>query len=274
MDFTKVKEAADYIISKIRIRPKIAMVIGTGLGNFSTKLTDAVEIMYSDIPHFPESKREGYEGKIVFGKLGEKYVLLLCTRVHCFEGFSMQETAFPMWVLKELDVKTVIITNAAGAINEEYSLGNLVAIVDHIKLCGESPLNGICSTDHAKGQFDMTSVYDQELVENLKEVAYGMGMTVEDGVYAYMGGPQFETPAEIRALSVMGADLVGMSTVPEAIVAHYTGMKVLAVSCITNYAAGINGSEVISKEEAKEIGKTVSDKFESLMDNLIKRIDD
>lgn len=272
MDFEKVKEAAAYIIAKIHVKPRIAMVLGTGLGGFAEKISDSVEIPYSQIPHFPVNTESRREGKLVFGKLGEKYVLALCGKLHYCEGFSMQEVAFPIWVMRELDVHTIILTNAAGAINEEYNVGDLVAIIDHIKLCPDSPLRGIGDNEYGHRRHDMSKVYDAQLTEHLKEVAYGMGVRVEDGVYAYMGGPQFETPAEIRALNVMGADLVGMSTVPEAIVANHTGMKVLAISCVTNYAAGVNGNELISHEETKEIGEMISEKFESVMDGVIDRI--
>ena len=272
MDFEKVKEAAAYIIAKIHVRPRIAIVLGTGLSGFAEKISDAVEIPYSEIPHFPVGTVSGHEGCLVFGKLGEKYVLALKGRVHYYEGFSMEEVAFPIWVMRELDVKTVILTNAAGAINEDFSVGDLVAIVDHIKLCPDSPLRGIGDNEYGHRFHDMSKIYDDGLTEHLKEVAYGMGMSVEEGVYAFMGGPQFETPAEIRALNVMGADLVGMSTVPEAIVAHHTGMKVLAVSCVTNFAAGVGESQCISHEESKEIGEMISEKFENLMDEIIGRI--
>ena len=272
MNFENVKEAAAYIISQIHIRPQVAVVLGTGLGGFAGKIADPVEISYSEIPHFPVSGVSGHEGKLVFGKLADRYVVVFSGRVHYYEGFSMEEVAFPVWVLKELGSSVLILTNAAGAINENYSVGDLVAVVDHIKLCADSPLRGIGDNIYGNRFHDMTRVYDPVMTENLKEVAYGMGITIEDGVYAYMGGPQFETPAEIRALSVMGADLVGMSTVPEAIVANHVGIKVLAISCITNYAAGVNGNEFISHEDSKEIGEMISDKFEALMDRLIERI--
>lgn len=272
MDFEKVKEAAAYIIARIHIKPRIALVLGTGLGGFSEKISAPVEIPYSEIPHFPVGTVSGHEGKLVFGKIGEKYVLALSGRVHYYEGFSMQEVAFPMWVMRELEVRTVILTNAAGAINENYGVGDLIAIVDHIKLCPDSPLRGVGDNEYGHRFHDMSNIYDPQLTEHLKEIAYGMGVPVEEGVYAYMGGPQFETPAEIRALNVMGADLVGMSTVPEAIVAHHTGMKVLAISCVTNYAAGVNGNECISHEETKKIGEMISEKFESIMDGIIGRI--
>lgn len=272
MDFELVKEASAYIMSKIRVIPRIAIVLGTGLGAFSEKLEDAVEIPYTEIPGFKQSSVSGHSGKVVMGKLAEKYVVALSGRCHYYEGYSLEEVTFPIWVLKEMGVSTLILTNAAGAINENYSIGDLVAVVDHIKLCLDSPLRGIGDNEYGQRFHDMSRVYDAVLTENLKEVAYGMGITVEDGVYAYMGGPQFETPAEIRALNLMGADLVGMSTVPEAIVANHIGMKILAVSCVTNYAAGVNGNEHISHEETKEIGEIIKDKFESLMDGLIGRI--
>lgn len=272
MDFEKVKEASAFIMSKIRVIPRIAIVLGTGLGAFSEKLSDSVEIPYSDIPGFKQSSVSGHSGKLVMGKLADKYVVALSGRTHYYEGYSLEEVTFPVWVLREMGVSTLILTNAAGAVNENYSVGDLVAVVDHIKLCLDSPLRGIGDNEYGSRFHDMSKIYDPVLTENLKEVAYGMGITVEDGVYAFMGGPQFETPAEIRALSVIGADLVGMSTVPEAIVANHVGLKVIAVSCVTNYAAGVNGNEHISHEEAKEIGEVIRDKFESLMDGLIGRI--
>lgn len=272
MNFDLVKEASAYIMSKIRVIPRIAVVLGTGLGAFSEKLCDPVEISYEEIPGFKPASVSGHSGKLVMGKLDDKYVVALSGRCHYYEGYSLEEVTFPIWVLKEMGVSVLILTNAAGAVNENYSVGDLVAIVDHIKLCLDSPLRGIGDNEYGKRFHDMSKVYDLVLTENLKEVAYGMGLSVEDGVYAFMGGPQFETPAEIRALSLMGVDLVGMSTVPEAIVANHIGLKVLAVSCVTNYAAGVNGNEHISHEETKEIGEVIKDKFESLMDGLIGRI--
>ena len=272
MDFQKVKEAADFIIGKIHIKPRIAVVLGSGFKNFAEKIKDPIVIPYSEIPHFPVCSADGHKGELLFGKIEEKYVLVLNGRVHYYEGFSMEMTAYYVWVLRELEVQTLILTNAAGAMNDSYGIGDLVAIVDHIKLCPDSPLRGITEDKYGTCFNDMSKVYDAGLLEHLKEIAYGMGMPMEDGVYAYMGGPQYETPAEIRALSVMGADLVGMSTVPEVIVAHHTGMKVLAVSCVTNYAAGINEGESISHEEVKRMGESVSEKFQSLMEGLIGRI--
>lgn len=272
MNYEHIKEAADYIISKIHIRPQIALAVGIGLEKFSEVIPEPVEIMYSEIPHFPFLNSDERTGKIVFGKLGGKYVIVMCGRIHLGDGFSMQDICFPVWVLKKLGTSVMILTNSAGAINESYGIGDLVAVVDHIKLCAESPLTGIDKSIYKDGLLDMSRVYDDTLIESLKEVAYGMGLSVEEGVYAFMSGPQFETPAEVRALNVMGADIVGMSAVPEAIAASHAGIKVLAVSCITNYAAGVNGNEIISHDETKEIGEMIRAKLEALMDGLIARI--
>lgn len=271
MDTEQVKATAAFLMSKVRVVPKIAVILGTGLGDFAEHIEERIEIPYCNIPNFPLSTVKGHRGRFVFGKIGDRYIAVLQGRVHYYEGYSMQEITFPVWVLRAMGVENIVITNAAGAINENYEPGDLVAVVDHIKLGIDSPLRGIGDNEFGNRFHDMTHVYSEELTETAKEVAYGMGMTLDEGVYAFMGGPQFETPAEIRMLSVLGADLVGMSTVPEAIVAAHTGMKVLAVSCVTNYAAGITDNP-ITHDEVQEIGASIKEKFEYLMDGIIERI--
>lgn len=271
MDIEQVKQTAAFLMSKVRVVPKIAIILGTGLGEFAQHIEDRIEIPYCDIPCFPLSTVKGHKGRFVFGKIGERYVAVMQGRVHCYEGYTMQEATFPVWVLRAMGVENLVITNAAGAINENYEPGDLVAVVDHIKMCLESPLTGVGDNEFGSRFHDMSHIYSEELTEIAKEVAYGMGMTLEEGVYAFMGGPQFETPAEIRMLSLFGADLVGMSTVPEAIVAAHTGMRVLALSCVTNYAAGI-GENIISHDEVQEIGDSIKEKFEYLMEGIIERI--
>ncbi len=271
MEIQSVKETAAFLMSKIKVIPKLAIVLGTGLGEFAGRLEERVEIPYCNIPNFPVSTVDGHIGRFIFGKLEGKYVIALQGRVHYYEGYSMQEITFPIWVLREMGVENLILTNAAGAVNENYEPGDLVLVVDHIKMCADSPLRGIGDNEYGGRFHDMSKAYSEELAETVKEVAYGMGIPLEEGVYAYMGGPQFETPAEIRMLSLFGVDLVGMSTVPEVIVATHVGMKVLAISCVTNYAAGL-AQKNITHDEVKEIGEAIKDKFELLMSGVIERI--
>ncbi len=271
MNLEQVRETAAFLMSRVHIVPQIAIILGTGLGSFAENMEERVEIPYCNIPNFPISTVEGHKGKFVFGKIEGRYIAVMQGRVHCYEGYSMQETAFPVWVLRAMGAESIIVTNAAGAINEEYEPGDLVVIRDHIKLCLESPLMGIGDNEFGKRFHDMTGIYSPELREEVREAAYGMGIPIEEGVYAFMGGPQFETPAEIRMLKLLGADLVGMSTVPETIVAAHVGMRVLAISCVTNYAAGLSDKK-ISHEEVEEIGEIVREKFELLMKGIISRI--
>ncbi len=271
MDINQVKETAAFLMSKIHVVPKIALVLGTGLGDFAERLEDRIEIPYCNIPSFPVSTVKGHKGRFVFGKIADKYVAIMQGRVHYYEGYSMQEVTFPVWVLRAMGVENIIVTNAAGAINESYEPGDLVLLSDHIKLCAESPLRGVGDNEFGERFHDMTKVYSNDLAEIAKDVAYGMEIPLEEGVYAFMAGPQFETPAEVRMLASLGADLVGMSTVPETIVAAHTGMKVLAISCITNYAAGVSLG-TISHEDVQRMGEMVKEKFEFLMKGLIERI--
>ena len=271
MNTEQIKETAAFLMSKIRIVPKLAIILGTGLSEFASLLEDRIEIPYCNIPGFPQSTVTGHPGRFVFGKLDDKYIAVMQGRVHCYEGYTMREITFPIWVLKAMGVETLIVTNAAGAIKRDYEPGDLVIITDHIKMCLESPLTGIGDNEFGNRFHDMTRAYSKELIEVAKEVAYGKGISLEEGVYAFMGGPQFETPAEIKMLELMGADLVGMSTVPEVITATHLGMKVLAMSCVTNYAAGISDTP-ISHEDVKQIGEEIRERFEYIMDGIIGRI--
>ncbi len=271
MNTEQIKETAAFLMSKIRVVPKLAVILGTGLSEFANLLEDRIEIPYCNIPGFPQSTVTGHPGRFVFGKLNDKYIAVMQGRVHCYEGYTMREITFPIWVLKAMGVETLIVTNAAGAIKRDYEPGDLVIITDHIKMCLESPLMGIGDNEFGNRFHDMTHAYSKELIEVAKEVAYGKGISIEEGVYAFMGGPQFETPAEIKMLELMGADLVGMSTVPEVITATHLGMRVLAMSCVTNYAAGIS-DKPISHEDVKQIGEEIRERFEYLMSGIISRI--
>lgn len=273
MKIEQIQEAAQYILSKIRVRPTIAVVLGSGLGSFAEEMTDTVEVPFSEIPGFPVSTVEGHKGCFVFGKLNEKYVLVMRGRVHFYEGYTMQQLAMPVAVMKLMGVQTLLLTNAGGAINEEYEPGDLVVLVDHIKLSLDSPLRGANLEELGGPRFpDMTQIYDKELIELAKEISYGVDIPIHEGVYAFMGGPQYETPAEIRMLSLMGADVVGMSTVPEVIMAAECGMRVLALSFVTNYAAGIEEDKPIMHENVIEAGNLLKDKLAWLLEGIIDRI--
>lgn len=271
MDITMIQEAVNYIMEKIRITPKIAIILGSGLGDLTEQVEAPIEIPYGDIPHFPISTVPGHKGKLVFGKLQGKYVLLMAGRFHFYEGYSMQEIAFPVAVISQLQCSTLIVTNAAGGINTMFEPGDLMLISDHIKLCAENPLRGAHIPELGNRFTDMSYAYNPKLREIAKEISYGMGLNLHEGVYGYMTGPCFETPAEIKALGILGADAVGMSTVPEVIMAINCGMDVLGISCISNMAAGILDQK-LSHQEVLEAGIAVKESFTTLINNIITRI--
>ena len=235
----KIKEAAEYIKREIGQIHKTAIVLGSGLGFLADSLENKKEIPYCDIPHFPISKAPMHKGTLEAGILFKTPVILICGRFHYYEGYSMQEVTFYVRVLKWLGVENIILTNAVGAINESFKVGDMMIIKDHIKFFDETPLRGD-NLDLFGPRFnDMSDAYTKELRDLAREVAKKEGIDIKEGVYAFMPGPCYETPAEIRMLKILGADVVGMSTVPEVICASHSGMKVLAVSCCTNMAAGI-----------------------------------
>lgn len=248
------RKSAEYIKSIIKSKPKIGIILGTGLGEVADAVECEVEIPYKEIPNFPASTVSGHAGKMVIGKLSGKDVIVMQGRVHFYEGYTMKELSIPVQTMKALGVETIIVTNASGGINYDYSPGEIVLISDHIKFDLDSPLRGENPAELGDRFFDMCDAYSKDLREMAKEV----DSSLKEGVYAYMGGPQFETPAEIRMLRVLGADLVGMSTVPEVITANHCGIKVLGLSCVTNMAAGMEDGglnhEVIDK--AEKDGKT------------------
>lgn len=235
------KDAAEYIKSKIKTIPKTAVVLGTGIGEIAENLSDKTIVPYGEIPNFPNTDGTWHKCRAVAGKLGDTDVIFMQGRLHYYEGFSMNEVVFPVRMLKSLGVENLILTNASGAVNEKFLPGDIVLIDDHIKLGMDSPLRG--RNDESLGDrfFDMCSAYDAELKEAAAMAAKKTGINMHRGVYAYMTGPQFETPAEIRMLKIIGADLVGMSTVPEVIAGVHCGMRILGLSGVTNMAAGIEG---------------------------------
>lgn len=272
LPYNKVKACAKDILSKIKVIPTVAIILGSGLNSYHEKLVDTIEIPYNEIPDFPQATAIGHQSKLVFGKLKNKYVIMMCGRFHCYEGYSMEQAAFPTYVFKEMGVKTLIVTNASGCINTEFEAGDLMIINDHIKLVMESPLRGENFEELGPRFNDMTYAYTPRLIELAKEVAYGVGLTLREGVYAYMAGPSYETPAEIKALSVLGADAVGMSTVAEVIAASHCGLNVLGISLLTNMAAGIL-NKPLTYEEVMQAGKDGAGNFAKLVDSVIERLE-
>ncbi len=257
------KKAAEYIRGRIKLAPKIAIILGTGLGGVADLIENADCIDYADIPDFPVSTVIGHEGKFKVGTISGVPVIAMCGRFHYYEGYTMQQLALPIQTLCELSVKTIIVTNASGAINEEFAPSDIIAIKDHIKFSAESPVRGENNAELGDRFFDMTDAYAKDLRKMITE-----RYNLKEGVYAFMSGPQFETPAEIKMLKIMGADLVGMSTVPEVITAVHCGVKVLGLSCVTNMAAGLkNGG--LNREVIDNAEKTGLEKMKSIIKEAV-----
>ena len=238
-EFAWAETAARFIRKKTKLRPKIALVLGSGLGAFAEEFAAAVRIPYAKIPHFPQSTAIGHAGQLVLGRVDGVDVAGMQGRVHLYEGYSAKEVAFPVRVFARMGIKAVILTNAAGGIRGEFTQGRLVAITDHINLQGSNPLIGANEEKFGPRFPDMTMAYDREFRTLALVRAEHLGIDLGEGVYAALAGPSYETPAEIRFLKAVGADLVGMSTVPEVLAARHSGIRVLAISCVTNAAAGI-----------------------------------
>jgi len=270
-EFARAERAARYVLARAKRRPKIALVLGSGLGSFADEFARAVRIPYRKIPHFPRSTTIGHTGQLVLGDVGSIAVAAMQGRVHYYEGYPIKDVAFPVRVLARMGVRAIVLTNAAGGINLDYKQGALVVLRDHINLQGTSPLIGPNEPRFGTRFPDMTGAYWKPYRRAAVEEAQRLGIDVFEGVYAAVPGPNYETPAEIRALRVLGADLVGMSTVPEVIVARQMGLRVLGISCVTNMAAGITEGPVVH-EEVLETGVRVKDQFVALLRALIPRI--
>jgi purine-nucleoside phosphorylase len=269
--FTAADSAAQLILSRTSLRPKIGLVLGSGLGAFADSLTDAARVPYAEIPSFPQSTAIGHAGRMVVGNAGSVAVAAMQGRVHLYEGYSAREITFPIRVFARMGIRAVILTNAAGGMNLSYSQGALVLIRDHINLQGTNPLIGH-NDDRFGPRFpDMTRAYDPQYRAIAKEEARNLNLILEEGIYAALPGPSYETPAEIDYLRRIGADLVGMSTVAEVIAARHMGLKVLAISCVTNMAAGIL-DQPLSHSEVMETGERVKSTFEALLRAVLPRI--
>jgi len=276
--FEQVTEASAFLHSRLgALKPNIGIVLGSGLGAVADSVQSPVLTSYGEIPHFPQSTVEGHSGRIVAGMLGGVPVVVMQGRVHYYEGYTPQQVTFPMRVLGALGLRTVVLTNAAGGIAEGYNIGQLVALADHINLMGFNPLVGPNEPRFAVTPgaglrfFDMTEAYSKSLRALAKAAAEAEGFGLAEGIYLAVSGPSFETPAEIRAFRSLGATLVGMSTVPETIVARHMGVEVLGISCVTNLAAGL-GATQLSHEELFEAGKAVEHRLARLFERLLPMI--
>jgi len=269
--FARVERAAKFLSRFFPTRPRIGVVLGSGLGGFAESLDRPAKVPYRRIPGFPVSTVEGHSGQLVAGRSSGVPVAVLAGRLHFYEGYSMDEVTFPIRVLARLGVRVLILTNAAGGIRKDYRQGALVLIRDHINFQGTNPLIGHNDPRLGERFTDMTHAYSARLRAIAREEAKRLGFSLEEDVYAAVTGPSFETPAEIRALRSLGADLVGMSTVPEVIVARQVGLEVLGISCVTNLAAGIL-DQPITHEEVLETGHRVRDQLSALLHAVIPRI--
>ncbi len=269
--YERAEHAARTIRARMSVEPRIAIVLGSGLGGFADDFDDAVRIPYEEIPGFPRSTVEGHEGRLIAGKVESVPVLAMQGRVHYYEGYALEEVTFPVRTFKLLGIKTLVLTNAAGGINVGLTQGALMVISDHLNLLGDNPLRGPNDERFGPRFPDMSVVYSPALQELVVEEAKSIGVEVRRGIYGGLSGPSYETPAEIHLLRTLGVDAVGMSTVPEAIVARHMDMEVLGISCITNMAAGIS-DEPIDHAEVMATGDRVRGTFTQLLRKVVSAI--
>ncbi len=267
----KIKNAADFIIQKSKYKPEIGLILGSGLGSLADSIENPEFYPYEELPHFPVSTVEGHAGRLVIGMLNGKCVVAMQGRFHYYEGYHFNEVTFPVRVMKLLGVETLIVTNACGAVNENFKAGDLMIITDQINFSGDNPLIGRNLDEFGPRFPDMSNAFTPELVAKAEEIAKDLNIEIQKGVYMMFSGPTYETPAEVRMARIVGADAVGMSTVPEVIVAAHSGMKVLGISCLTNMAAGIL-DQPLNHEEVMETSAKVKDTFTRLMNKIIEQI--
>ena len=268
---TKFNETVDYIKGKVNEIPKIAIILGSGLGSLADDITEKVVISYKDIPNFPVSTVSGHKGELIFGKLEGVPIIAMNGRFHYYEGYDLKVVTYPIRVFSLLGVKTLVLTNAAGGINTNFKKGDLMIINDQLSFFAESALRGANMDEFGPRFIDMSTTYDKDYINTLKDIMLNLTGDYHEGVYAYMKGPTYETPAEIRALRTLGADAVGMSTVPEAVVAHHSGIKCAGITCITNMAAGVT-NEILTHEDVKDTALKVEQNFKKVIKEFVKRI--
>ncbi len=272
-DFARYQRAADAIKQKISINPEVAVILGSSLGEIADRMVNSLSVDYRDIPGFLLSTNPSHAGKLIFGQLGHRPTVIMSGRFHYYEGYSYTELALPVRVLSLLGVKTLIVTNAAGGVNLDYSVGDIMVISDHIKLEGASPMTGPNASEFGDRFFDVSKLYSPRLRQLAFETASAMSppLKLQEGVYYYCPGPQFETPAEIRAIRTLGGDAVGMSTVTETLTAGHAGIEVLGFSLITNMAAGVL-DQPLSDEEVGVVARASADKLGALIEGVIERM--
>ena len=267
MDLKSIEAAVSYVQAKLPEVPRVGFVLGSGLGTFADILSDRIVVPYMDIPNFPIPKVQGHAGRLVYGKVGNTSVVVLQGRVHLYEGWSLEQVVFGVRVVAKLGVTWVVLTNAAGGVNPEYNPGDVMIISDHLNMLGANPLVGSNEDSIGERFPDMSSVYDSNGQNILEGIAEKEGLVVRRGVYAAMLGPSYETPAEIKMLQTLGADVVGMSTVPEAIALRHMGVNVAGISLITNKAAGISQS-MLSHEEVQKTASQTASKFVGMLQKI------
>ena len=270
--YLQYQESAAALREKLNgFEPKVLLVLGSGLGALGDEVEDPIVVPYEEVPHMKHSTAPDHKGRFVFGRLSGQNVAVMQGRLHAYEGWSFADASYPVRVLRLLGTETLIVTNAAGAVNTAYDVGDIMLITDHIKFFAMSPLTGPNVEEFGPRFPDMTHVYTPALQDVARKAARDLEIRLQEGVYMYFPGPQYETPAEIRAARLLGADAVGMSTVPEVIVANHCGMQVMGISCITNMAAGVLDQR-LTEEEVLETGARVSEEFEALMTRIVEKL--
>lgn len=265
-----IEKITEFLKGKGMLEPKIGLILGSGLGNLADEIADKIELPYEEIPGFPVSTVQGHSGSLVYGSLSDKKVIALKGRFHYYEGYTLEEVTLPVRVFHQLGVKELIVTNAAGAINEKFNVGDLVAIKDHINLAGANPLIGPNKDNFGPRFLDMTNAYSKKNRKVLKQIADSNNLELKEGTYVWFSGPSYETPAEISFSRLIGGDCVGMSTVPEVIVARHCGIEVTGISCISNMAAGLQRN--LNHEEVVKITNKINEKFSLLIKELVKSL--
>lgn len=268
----KIEEAAQYLRSKIALAPEVGIVLGSGLGIYVDQIEERITIPYQDIPHFHRTTVEGHDGRLIFGRVHGKSVVALSGRLHAYEGYPMEDVVLPIRVMALLGVKTLFVTNASGGINPDFHPGDLVMIEDHMNLSGRNPLVGPNLNQLGPRFPDMSEAYPQALRDKLAQAGSQHGITLKSGVYCWLLGPTYETPAEIRMLSRLGGDMVGMSTVPEVIAACHLGIRVAGVACITNYAAGLR-PERLNHADVKAVAQKAMSSFATVLTETIASLE-
>ncbi|WP_226036810.1 purine-nucleoside phosphorylase [Aquibacillus saliphilus] len=273
MNIEAINKATQFISEKLTEQPKLGLILGSGLGKLADEIANPIKIKYAEIPGFPESTVEGHEGQLVIGELKGATVLAMQGRFHFYEGYGLEQVTFPVRVMKELGIETVVVTNAAGAVNHSLEPGDLMLITDHINQTGANPLIGPNNQELGVRFPDMSTAYSAPLQQLARDVAKKLTMTLKEGVYVWNSGPSYETPAEVRMIGQLGGDAVGMSTVPEVIVARHAGMEVVGISCISNMAAGIL-DQPLSHNEVIETTERVREQFLSFVKEMIASMTD